>query len=99
MHALKSLLIILAALLALAGCASDRGRDGSSIDDAVLTTRVKAALFNEPGVAAGDVHVETRGGVVQLSGFVGSAAARKRVGEIARNVKGVESVKNDLRLK
>jgi osmotically-inducible protein OsmY len=99
MQGIKSLFVTLVAVLTLAGCASDAGREGSSIDDAVVTTRVKAAMFNEPAISAGEVNVETHDGVVQLSGFVSSAATRSKAVEIARSVKGVKSVKNDIRLK
>jgi hyperosmotically inducible protein len=72
---------------------------GEVIDDAVITTKVKASLMNEPGLRPMDINVETYKGVVQLSGFVASDAMAARAVEIARGVNGVQSVKNDMRLK
>jgi Putative phospholipid-binding domain. len=55
--------------------------------------------LNEPGLSSAEINVETFKGVVQLSGFVTSRADINKAIEIARNVKGVNSVKNDMRLK
>lgn len=87
--------------VALAGCASTPKSEGTGeyIDDAVITAKVKAELVQDPQVKATEVNVETFKGVVQLSGFVASPAAASKAVEIARNVKGVKSVKNDMRLK
>jgi osmotically-inducible protein OsmY len=65
----------------------------------VLTTKVKAAIFNEPSLKSAEINVETFKGVVQLSGFVSSAAAESTAVAVARKVEGVKSVKNDMRLK
>ncbi len=88
-------------LLATAGCASTSKTEGTGeyVDDSVVTTKVKAALVNDPGVSAAEVNVETFKGVVQLSGFVKSRAEMNRAIEVARGVKGVNSVRNDMRLK
>lgn len=88
-------------LLALAGCASTPKSEGTGeyLDDTFITTKVKAELVNDPVVKATEVNVETFKGVVQLSGFVTSQAAANKAVEIARNVKGVKSVKNDMRIK
>lgn len=92
----------LTALLAfLVGCASTPKETGTGeyIDDTVLTTKVKAAVFNEPSLKSAEINVETFKGVVQLSGFVSSQADINRAAEVARDVKGVKSVKNDMRVK
>jgi osmotically-inducible protein OsmY len=94
----------LAALLALAiGCASTSsskpGTAGAYVDDAWITTKVKAEIFKEPSLKVTDINVETRNNVVQLSGFVDSAATMSKAVSIARSVEGVSSVKNDMRLK
>lgn len=83
------------------GCASTdkQSSAGEYIDDAVITTKVKAALVNDPNVKAREVNVETFKGVVQLSGFVAEAADAERAVSIARGVQGVTSVKNDIRVK
>lgn len=72
---------------------------GEVIDDGVITTKVKAALIADKNVKAHEVNVETREGVVQLSGFVDNAAAKSAAGETARAVSGVKDVRNDLRVK
>ncbi|MCE9550225.1 MAG: BON domain-containing protein [Betaproteobacteria bacterium] len=92
----------LTALLAFfVGCAATPKQEGTGeyIDDSVLTTKVKAAVFNEPSLKSAEINVETFKGVVQLSGFVSSQADINRAAEVARSVKGVTSVKNDMRVK
>lgn len=72
---------------------------GEYIDDSYITTKVKAAILNEPGLKSSEINVETFKGVVQLSGFVNSRSDTSRAVEVARSVKGVKSVKNDMRHK
>ena len=99
---LKTLLI--AALLAsgsilVGGCASGPGheRSGSEvIDDATITTKVKAALLAEKDVKSFDIKVETFNGTVQLSGFVDSQSQIDKAVEVAASVNGVQQVKNNL---
>ncbi len=88
-------------LVSLLGCASTSTREGTGayVDDAVITTKVKAAIFNEPSLKVAEINVETFKGVVQLSGFVRSRADMNKAVEIARGLGGVTSVKNDMRLK
>lgn len=88
-------------LVALAGCASTAKHEGTGeyVDDSVITAKVKAAIFNEPTLKSAEINVETFKGKVQLSGFVSSQADINKAAEIARTVKGVTSVKNDMRLK
>jgi osmotically-inducible protein OsmY len=88
-------------MVSLGGLASRPNKEGTGeyVDDAVITTKVKAAIVNEPNLKSTEINVETYKGVVQLSGFVSSATAASRATELARGVKGVTSVKNDLRLK
>jgi osmotically-inducible protein OsmY len=83
------------------GCASTAKQEGTGeyVDDTVITTKVKAAIFNEPTLKSAEINVETFKGVVQLSGFVSSQAAENKAIEVARTVGGVKSVKNDMRLK
>jgi len=88
-------------LVSMLGCASSSTREGTGeyVDDSVITTKVKAAIFNEATLKVAEINVETFKGVVQLSGFVSSNAAMNKAVEIARKVGGVKSVKNDMRLK
>jgi osmotically-inducible protein OsmY len=83
------------------GCASTAKQEGTGeyVDDTVITTKVKAAIFNEPTLKSAEINVETFKGVVQLSGFVSSPAAEKTAVAVAGQVGGVKSVKNDMRLK
>jgi osmotically-inducible protein OsmY len=88
-------------VFSLLGCASTATQEGTGeyFDDSVITTKVKAAIFNEPTLSSHQISVETFKGTVQLSGFVGSRAEVQKAGAIARDVKGVTSVKNDIKLK
>ncbi|UVW30147.1 BON domain-containing protein [Massilia sp. H6] len=83
------------------GCASTPTSTsaGEYVDDAVITTKVKAAFAADPTVKATEINVETFKGDVQLSGFVAQPGDAQRAVEIARGVKGVSSVKNDIRVK
>ena len=74
-------------------------RTGEYFDDSVITTKVKAAIFGEASLKSAEINVETFKGVVQLSGFVSSRANIDRAVEVTRNVKGVASVRNDMRVK
>ena len=87
--------------MSILGCASTTKSEGTGeyIDDSVITTKVKAAIFNEPTLKTTEINVETYKGVVQLSGFVRSQSNINRAEEVARDVKGVKSVKNDMRVK
>ena len=84
-----------------AGCVSASRQDstGEYVSDAVLTTQVTAALFNEPRLKSDEIKVQTYRGVVRLSGFVSSTADEDTAVAIARGVAGVKSVKYDTRLK
>lgn len=69
------------------------------IDDSVITTKVKAAMYDEPTLKSLQINVKAYQGVVQLSGFVDSDQRVKMAGEIAGSVEGVKSVQNDLIVK
>lgn len=89
------------ALAVTLGCASTAKKEGTGeyVDDTVITTKVKAAILNEPTLKSAEVNVETFKGVVQLRGFVGSQLAENKAVEVTRTVSGVKAVKNDMRLK
>lgn len=93
--------IVAISLTALVGCAATSSTEGTGqyIDDSVITTKTKAAIFNDPSLKSAEINVETFKGKVQLSGFVSNEAGINRAVELTRGVAGVTSVKNDMRLK
>lgn len=95
------LLFFAVALSVLVGCASSSKQEstGQYLDDSAITTKVKAAIFNEPTLKSAEINVETYKGRVQLSGFVSSQENINKAVEVTRAVTGVTSVKNDMRLK
>jgi osmotically-inducible protein OsmY len=103
MQRIKTITIVFSTLVLMGslGCASTRTHEGTGeyVDDTVITTKVKTAIFNEPGLKVSEVQVETFKGVVQLSGFVNSRADIKSAVRVASAVNGVKSVTNDMQLK
>jgi osmotically-inducible protein OsmY len=81
-----------ATLVGLSGCATTEG----FIDDATITTKVKAAIWNEPSLKVMDISVRTENKIVELSGSVKSRTDKAKAAELARDVVGVRKVKNDL---
>lgn len=96
-----SLFFAVALLAGMVGCATSSKNEGVGeyVDDSVITTKTKAAIFNEPTLKSAEINVETYKGVVQLSGFVSSQADINKAVAVTRTVRGVTSVKNDMRLK
>ena len=96
-----SVFFLMLLLASFVGCASTPKSEGTGeyLDDTVITAKVKAAVFQEPSLKSAEINVETFKGVVQLSGFVNSQADINKAVEVARGVKGVKSVKNDMKLK
>ena len=90
--------VLLAAVLGCAGTSTKEGT-GEYVDDTVITTKVKTAIFNEPSLKSAEINVETFKGTVQLTGFVSSRAAIDKAVDVTRGVSGVTSVRNDMRLK
>jgi hyperosmotically inducible protein len=90
-----------AALLTLPGCAVIRGQEtvGAYVDDATITTQVKAKMIDNKDVDAGAIKVETLNGTVMLSGFAKNDKERSTAEGIARDVKGVKSVKNEIAIR
>ena len=72
---------------------------GETVDDSVVTARVKTALVDNPVTKAGQINVDTANGVVQLSGFVDSPNEKNTAAEVARSVPGVRLVQNELETK
>ncbi|MEI8593472.1 BON domain-containing protein [Photobacterium sp. SP02] len=94
-------ILTIVALLFVIGCGSTASRQGTGeyFDDSVITTKVKAAIFNDPQLQSLEISVETFRGVVQLSGFVASEASIQKAGSLAKGVPGVKSVDNNLSVK
>lgn len=88
-------------LIVLPGCAVTRDQStvGEYVDDAGITAKVKAKFVENKQVDAVAIHVETLNGVVQLSGFAKNATEKTTAEALAREVKGVKSVKNEIALK
>jgi osmotically-inducible protein OsmY len=97
---LKSLACV-GLIAAFLGCAATPRHEstGEYIDDSVITTKVKAAIFDEATLKTLQINVETYKGIVQLSGFVDSAQSITKAGEVAGHVEGVHEVKNGLIVK
>lgn len=85
-------------LLTASGCAVVRGQEtvGAYVDDAGITTLVKARMAESQLVAASSISVETLNGTVMLSGFAKNATEKAEAERIARGVKNVKSVKNEI---
>lgn len=88
-------------LAILPGCAVTRGQStvGQYIDDSAITTAVKARFVKNRDVDAVAISVQTLNGTVLLSGFARSDNEKSTAESIARNVKGVQSVGNELVLR
>ena len=101
LHTSLRLLGATVALALLGACAATRTHEatGEYIDDTLITTQVKAAILGEPTLKAAEINVETFKGRVQLSGFVSSRPQMETAVMVARNIKGVSGVSNDMRLK
>jgi osmotically-inducible protein OsmY len=86
------------ALLTATGCAVTRGQEtvGAYVDDASITTAVKGRFIDNKDVDAASIHVETLNGTVMLSGFAKSVNEKATAERIARDVKGVKAVKNEI---
>ncbi|MEO6561621.1 MAG: BON domain-containing protein [Nitrosospira sp.] len=93
--------IIVILFLSMLGCASTSTTEstGEYIDDSVITTKVKAAIFNEPTLKSTEINVKTFKGIVQLSGFVSSQADISRAMEVAKTIVGAKFVRNSLYVK
>ncbi len=90
--------LLAASLLGMTGCAvmRDQSTVSQAVDDTAITTRVKARFAESPVVSAMAINVETLHGTVQLSGFAKSESERATAESIARSVRNVKSVKNDI---
>jgi len=89
-----------ALILGLAGCASSGTgqKTGAYVDDAWITTKVKSEMVADKEVKAHKIEVDTKNGVVTLTGTVESWQEANKATDIARGVKGVTAVENDIRV-
>jgi osmotically-inducible protein OsmY len=103
MRAFKNISMFAAALTmaSMVGCAAmdDDITVAEAVDDAVITTRIKAALAADDQLKAREIQVETREGVVQLSGFVDQRDHIAKATDLADGIEGVRSVQNDIILR
>ena len=90
--------VLAGATIVSTGCAVIRGQEtpGAYVDDAAITTAVKAKFVEDKTVDAGAIKVETLNGAVMLSGFAKSSAEKAQAEFLARNTKGVREVRNNL---
>ena len=100
-HTVIRFLVVLMMIAAFVACASTpkQSSTGEVVDDSVITTKIKSQLANDDFLKSFQISVETRKGIVELSGFVDSQKAKDKAGQIARGVGGVKSVKNALIVK
>lgn len=101
LYRIMQLLVCVGLLTAFIGCAAtpQRQSTGQYVDDSVITSKVKTAIFNEESLKTLQINVKTYKAVVQLSGFVNSTQSVIRAGEVAASVEGVVKVENDLVVK
>jgi osmotically-inducible protein OsmY len=97
-HTFIKSVAIAVVVLSFTSCAMFSGREtsGQYVDDTTITTKIKAQIFDDPTLKVLQVNVETMKGVVQLSGFVDSKQSQTKAVNIARQIRGVKSVKDDL---
>lgn len=79
-------------------CMAAADGKNNMLADGYITTKVKADLIKEPNLKSMDIHVETIQGTVKLTGFVNSEADSTRAADLAGSVKGVKSVRNDIKV-
>lgn len=97
-HAAVAIVATTLTMLLASGCAVTRDQEtvGAYIDDTAITSSVKARFVDNKEVSAASISVETLNGTVLLSGFAKSASEKSTAETIARNVKGVKSVRNEI---
>lgn len=99
--AVRSIAIALALTVSIAGCTETKtgASTGPYVDDATITGNVETAISQDPALKAMQIEVETTKSTVQLSGFVDTPGLIVHAGEIARQVRGVAAVQNNLMVK
>jgi hyperosmotically inducible protein len=77
---------------------ADKRRSDQPVDDTWITTKVKAKFVEDKQVSATDVHVKTLNGVVELTGNAKSMEESSKAASLARDIKGVKSVTNNIKV-
>jgi osmotically-inducible protein OsmY len=100
-YSMIRLLVVLMMIAAFVACAStpQQSSTGEVVDDSVITTKIKSLLAEDEFLKSFQISVETRKGIVELSGFVDTQKSKDKAGQIARGVGGVKSVQNALIVK
>jgi osmotically-inducible protein OsmY len=98
MQKIKNVIIFMVLGIAISSCAAIQGKQtaGEYLDDTTITTKVKAAIFNDEKLRVFEISVETFKGEVQLRGFVDTRWRANEAERKARSIKGVKSVKNNI---
>ncbi len=99
---MRVVLLVISLLFLFNGCVNSNGsvnKVGEYLNDTALIAKVKASLFDQTGLEAFDIHVNSYNGIVQLSGFVDTDIQKELAGQIARNVDGVREVVNNIIVK
>ena len=99
---MRVVLLVISLLFLFNGCVNSNGsvnKVGEYLNDTALIAKVKTALFDQTGLEAFDIHVNSYNGIVQLSGFVDTDIQKELAGQIARNVDGVREVVNNIIVK
>ena len=101
LYRILQLVVCFGMITVFTACAATQKHEstGQYVDDSVITTKVKTAIFNEKTLKMFQINVKTYKAVVQLSGFVDSAQSVTKAAEVARGVEGVVSVENGLMVK
>ena len=89
---MRILLIVLGAFLALASANCER----RSAADSAITAIVKSELAADNETSSANINVDTKGGVVTLTGAVTTQANKEQAERIARNTEGVMRVINNI---
>ena len=98
-YVLRSLSVVVLVAFALAGCQTMTGKTaGETVDDASITAAVKTKLAQEKVSTLTRIDVDTNRGTVYLNGNVEDTAMKTRAADLARQVRGVREVVNNLKV-
>ena len=107
-HTLRAVVAATATILVLGACTREERKEvrteakqatnaaANVVDNAALTTKVKAALLADELVKGTQINVDSNNGVVTLNGAVDSPAHKEKAEQVAKGVSGVTRVQNNL---